>query len=64
MADNDTNASIRQWLKDKGYSDRDIAKILAKLAEHDHRTMSDAVFDSIGSDGKSLEDLIGELLAE
>jgi hypothetical protein len=64
MADNDTNASIRQWLKDKGYSDRDIAKILAKLAEHDHQTMSDAVFDSIGSDGKSLEDLIGELLAE
>jgi hypothetical protein len=64
MSDNDTNASIRQWLKDKGYSDRDIAKILAKLAEHDHRTMSDAVFDSIGSDGKSLEDLIGELLAE
>jgi len=64
MADNDTNASIRQWLKEKDYSDRDIAKIMAKLAEHDHQTMSDAVFDSIGGDGKSLEDLIGELLAE
>jgi hypothetical protein len=37
---------------------------MAKLAEHDHQTMSDAVFDSIGGDGKSLEDLIGELLAE
>ena len=64
MADNDTNASIRQWLKEKGYSERDIAKILAKLAEHDHQTMSDAVFDSIGGNGKSLEDLIGELLKE
>jgi len=64
MADNDTNDSIRQWLKDKGYSERDIAKIMAKLAEHDHQTMSDAVLDSIGGNGKSLEDLIGELLAE
>ena len=64
MADNDTNASIRQWLKDKGYSERDIEKILTKLAEHDHQTLSDAVFDSIGGDGKSLDDLIGELLAE
>jgi hypothetical protein len=64
MADNDTNASIRQWLQAKGYSDRDIEKILAKLAEHDHQTMSDAVFDSIGGDGKSLEQMIGDLLAE
>jgi len=63
MADNDTNASIRQWLKEKGYSDRDIEKILAKLADHDHKTLSDAVFDSLGG-GKSLEDMIGELLAE
>ena len=64
MADNDTNASIRQWLKEKGYSERDTAKILAKLAEHDHQTMSDAIFDSIGGDGKSLEQMIGDLLAE
>ena len=28
MADNDTNAMIRQWLKDKGYSDREVENIL------------------------------------
>ena len=63
MADNDTNAMIRQWLKDKGYSDGEIKVILEKLAKHDHETVSDAVFDSLGG-GKSLEDMIGELLAE
>ena len=64
MADNDTNAMIRQWLKGKGYSDSDVDKIIAKLAEHDHQTLSDAVFDSIGGNGKSLEQMIGDLLAE
>ena len=64
MPDSDNNAMIRQWLKDKGYSDRDVNKVLAKLAEHDHQTLSDAVFDSIGGDGKSLEDMIGDLLKE
>ena len=63
MADNDTNATIRQWLKDKGYSEREVEIILAKLAQHDHQTVSDAIFDSLGG-GKSLEDMIGELLAE
>jgi hypothetical protein len=64
MPDSDNNAMIRQWLKDKGYSDRDVNKVLAKLAEHDHQTLSDAVYDSIGGDGKSLEDMIGDLLKE
>ena len=64
MPDSDNNAMIRQWLKDKGYSDRDVNKVLAKLAEHDHQTLSDAVFDSIGGDGKSLVDMIGDLLKE
>ena len=63
MADTDTNATIRQWLKDKGYSEANIEKILAKLAEHDHQTVSDAIFDSLGG-GKSLDDMIGDLLAD
>jgi len=58
------SSTIAQWLRDKGYSEGDVKKILAKLAEHDHQTLSDAVFDSIGGDGRSLEDLIREVLEE
>jgi hypothetical protein len=62
MAEGDSNTAITQWLKDKGYSDADVQKILAKLAERDHQTMSDAVFDSIGGDGQTLDQIIREAL--
>ena len=62
MADGSTSNLIQKWLKDKGYSDEEIQKIMAKLAEHDHQTLSDAVFDSIGNSGTSLEQIISELL--
>ena len=64
MAEGDTNSAIAQWLKERGYSDADVQKILAKLAERDHQTLSDAVFDSIGGGGQSLDDLIREVLEE
>jgi hypothetical protein len=62
MPDQDTNAALESWLKDKGYSDEDRQKILAKLAQHDHETLSDAIFDSIGGRGTSLDQIIDELL--
>jgi hypothetical protein len=56
--------SVAQWLKEKGYSDVEVQKILVKLAEHDHQTLSDAVFDSIGAGGQTLDQLIRDALAE
>ena len=64
MADGDSNTAITHWLKDKGYSEADVQKILAKLAERDHQTMSDSVFDSIGGDGQTLDQIIREALEE
>ena len=64
MADGDNNAMIAQWLQDKGYSEAEVQKVLAKLAQHDHETLSDAVFDSIGGSGQSLDDLIREALKD
>ena len=58
------DSSIAQWLKDKDYSDKEVQKILAKLAEHDHQTLSDAVFDSIGGGGQTLDQFIRDALAE
>jgi hypothetical protein len=65
MAESDFTSdsnSVAQWLKEKGYSD--VEKILVKLAEHDHQTLSDAVFDSIGAGGQTLDQLIRDALAE
>ena len=64
MAEGDTNSAIEQWLKEKGYSDSEVQKIIATLAQHDHQTLSDAVFDSIGGDGQSHDDLIRDALNE
>jgi hypothetical protein len=64
MAEANNNAMISQWLNDKGYSEAEVQKVLAKLEQHDHETLSDAVFDSIGGSGESLDDLIREALKE
>jgi hypothetical protein len=64
MAKTDTSAMIAEWLKGRGYSEEEVQKILAKLADHDHATLSDAVFDSIGGGGKTLDQIIDEVLSQ
>jgi len=65
MPNNESNnATIESWLKDRGYTDEERQKILAKLAQHDHETMSDAVFDSIGTSDKTLDQMIAAMLRD
>ena len=65
MPNNDSNtASIESWLKERGYSTEERQKILAKLAQHDHETMSDAIFDSIGTSDKTLDQMIAAMLRD
>lgn len=64
MADHIPNPMIANWLKGKGYSEAEIEKILARLAEHDQQTLTDSIFDSIGNSDKSLDQLIGDLLRD
>ena len=64
MAEGDTRATLADWLRSKGYAEEEIQKILVKLAEYDHQTLSDAVFDSIGGDGKTLDQIVHEALNE
>ena len=52
-----TSASIETWLKDKGYTPEQTQKILAKLAQHDHETLSDAIYDSLGASDKTLDQM-------
>ena len=64
MTKEDPDASISAWLKEKGYTEAQTEKILAKLAEHDHQTLTDAIYDSIGVKGVTLDEMIGDLLRD
>jgi hypothetical protein len=64
MSQSDTRASIADWLRAQGYAEEEIQKVLAKLADYDHETLSDAVFDSIGNDGKTLDHIIRDVLKD
>jgi hypothetical protein len=64
MPNSDSNASIESWLKERGYTPEERQKIMAKLAEHDHETMSDAIFDSIGTSDKTLDQMIAAMLRD
>jgi hypothetical protein len=60
----DTKAAIVDWLQQRGYRADEIAKIMARLADHDDKTIHEAVFDSIGRGTMSLDDIIREALAK
>jgi hypothetical protein len=60
----DAKAAIREWLQQRGYQPDEVAKIMAKLAAHDDKTIHEAVFDSIGRGTMSLDDIIREALGK
>ena len=60
----DAKTAIVDWLKQRGYQEGEIAKIMARLADHDDKTIHEAVFDSIGRGTMSLDDIIREALAK
>jgi hypothetical protein len=62
MSQGSNSAAIAQWLKDEGYSEDEIETILAQLAERDHQTLSDAIYDLIGNRDLAVYQLIGEFL--
>jgi len=64
MPQPDTRASIADWLRGQGYAEEEIQKILTKLADYDHESLSDAVFDSIGNNGKTLDQIIRDVLKD
>jgi hypothetical protein len=64
MPEPDTRASIADWLRNQGYAEEEIQKILTRLADYDHQTLTDAVYDSIGGGGQTLDQLIQDVLKE
>lgn len=41
------HAELVAWLAEQGHSPDQVAKILAKVAEYDARTINESIFDSI-----------------
>jgi hypothetical protein len=57
-----TGQLIADYLKSRGYMPEEVQKILTKLAGYDNKTLSDALFDSIGNNAKSLDQIIQDVL--
>ncbi len=53
-----------EWLTGRGHSPEEVAKILAKVAEYDARTISESVFDSIDKGDFNIAALIEEALGK
>jgi hypothetical protein len=64
MAQQNTNKMLADYLQSRGYSPEEVQKILTKLADKDHKTLSDAVFDSIGNNAQSLDEMIRGVLQD
>jgi hypothetical protein len=58
----ESQPTIADWLEQQGYTPDEVAKILARLAEYDQNTVSDAVFDSIGLGTMNLDVIIRQAL--
>ncbi|MDX1945205.1 MAG: hypothetical protein SFU86_07350 [Pirellulaceae bacterium] len=64
MSEPEAKPAIVQWLQERGYSSEEIARILARMADHDEKTVRDAVFDSIGQGSMNLDQIIREALGK
>jgi hypothetical protein len=64
MSESPSNPAIVEFLQQRGYTEEEIARILARLADHDDKTVRDALFDSIGKGSLDLDAIIREVLKD
>ena len=51
-----------EWLKERGHTDEEIEKVLAKVREYDDKTQHDSIMDSIGAGRLTLDEIVKEAL--
>lgn len=59
-----SNSAVVEFLQGRGYTPAEIDKILVKLAAYDAKTVSDAIYDSIGRGTFTLDEVIRQALEE
>ena len=57
-------SELINWLQERGHSPEEVAKILAKVAQYDARTVNESIFDSISSGDFDIAGLIEEALRQ
>ncbi len=55
---------VRQWLAERGYSDDEVGKILARLDQFDNRINRESLFDDLASGAFDIGPIIREALDE
>ena len=58
------DSELTQLLKDQGYNDDEVRRIVARLRRYEKETRIDSIMDSIGQPGFDLDALIQEALTE
>jgi hypothetical protein len=58
------HAELIAWLRERGHSPEEIAKILAKVNQYDSDTLSGSIFDSIGRGDFDIGAIIDEALGQ
>jgi hypothetical protein len=64
MSDQAPEPALVDWLKQKGHSEEEIEKILARLKKYDRETNVDSVMDSIAHGSFDLQSIIDEALGD
>ncbi|MBI2481655.1 MAG: hypothetical protein HYV60_24325 [Planctomycetia bacterium] len=58
----DKDKILAEFLRQRGHSEKEIAKIAKRLAEHDAKSMRESIFDSIAGGTFNLDDIIKQAL--
>ena len=58
----DDNDVVIRFLKERGYSETDIQRVIKKLEEYEDKTLRQSVFDSIDSGGFNIDQIIQDAL--
>jgi hypothetical protein len=53
-----------EFLKERGHTEEEIAKITKSLAQHDTESARESIFDSIAAGTFNIDDIIKKALAE
>jgi len=61
--DDQDHSEILSYLSERGFSDEEIEKIVAKLKEYDEQMRHKSVFDSLEDGNFNLEKIIKEALS-
>lgn len=62
MSQDDDYLQLSDFLRERGHTETEVTKIVAKVREYEEHTQLDSIMDSIGTGNLDLTSLINEAL--